>query len=119
MAEYVSRIILEINGQEIDEFKSFEEGEYELREAVKLMNSTGHCNRTPRYSAKVEYVIPLNAAEFDFADVDGGRLTLEYEDGRRITYTGVSTGKIGTTKYDGDKEALRQIDFICEGRLSE
>lgn len=117
--EYVSRVFLTINGQEITDFKSVTEKDVELHKQVNLMNTTGVVGVRARYGAEVEYVVPENAEEFDFEEVKDGTLTIEKMNGRRTSYTGVFTLKIGSTKYDGDNEATRTIEFLTTGRVKE
>ncbi len=117
--EYVSQVLLEINGMSIDDFSSVEEGEIERAKPVHLMNKTGKVKVTKRYSVSVDYVVPADKPEFDFDQVDDGTLTIDYQNGKRITYTGVSTLKIGKTTYDGDKEAKKTIDFMANRRSEE
>ena len=111
MSEYVSQVLLEVNGQEITDFKSVTEKEVEIAKAVNLMNKTGFTMATARYQVEVEYVVPSDAPEFDFSSVAGGTLTIDKMNGVRETYSGVYTLKIGATKYDGDKEATRTNDL--------
>jgi len=114
--EYVNQVVLEVNGQGIDDFKSVTENEVEIRKEVKLMNKTGVSRVSPVYGVQVEYVIPKDAAEFDFENVSDGTLTIDLNNGVRKQYTGVSTLKIGETKYDGENEATRTIDLVAEKR---
>jgi len=117
MPEYVSQVLLEVNGQEISDFKSVTEGEVEINKEVKLMNKTGFASATPRYGAEVEYVVPSDAPEFDFEGVKNGTLTIDKQNGVRVTYTGVYCLKVGSTKYDGDNEVTRTINFGAAGRV--
>lgn len=119
MEEYITEISLEINGQKIIDFSGLEEKEIALRKPVNLMGSTGVTKTTQRYGVSVDYVVPKNKPEFNFADVEDGTLVVDKENGSRVTYTDVSTATIGSTKYDGDKEATRTIDFIATGRVEE
>lgn len=116
MSEYVSAIALEINGQEITDFKSVSEGGRTLRKQVNLMNKTGHITMTPRLTVDVEYVVPKDASEFDFDSVVGGTLTIDKGNGVRMQYGGVACLEVGETKYDGDNEATRQIKLSAETR---
>lgn len=116
MGEYVNQVTLEVNGQEITDFKTVTEGERELRKKIKLMNKTGFTRTVQDYTVQVEYVIPMDATEFDFESIENGTLTIDYENGKRVTYTGVSTMKIGEIKFDGDNEATKMIDFGATGR---
>jgi len=108
-SEYVSNVTLEVNGQEIDDFKKVEVGEVELNKQVNLMNKTGTTGITPRRTVVVDYVIPEDAPEFDFTTVKNGTLTIGYQNGKRIQFFGVTTLKIGATSFDGDNEAVRSI----------
>lgn len=119
MSEYVSRVLLDINGQSIEDFKSVTEPEVEHNKQVNLMNKTGHMKVTPRYGVQVEYVVPETETEFDFDSVEDGRLSIEKMNGKRRTYTGVYILKVGEVKYDGENEATRTIEFGAEGRLDE
>ena len=115
--EYVTQILLEINGKSITDFKSVTEGERELYGPVKLMNTTGHGRKLERPTAKVDYVIPSDTPEFDFTQVKGGTLTIDRQNGTRIKYTGVYTIKIGEAKYDPEAECtVKQIDFSAKKR---
>lgn len=111
--EYVNRVLLEVNGQEITDFDSFTEGERDLAGQVKLMNKTGTVQLLERPSCSLEYVIPKDAPEFDFTAVVDGTITVDYQNGTRKTYTGVRTAKIGATKFGDDKAASRTIDFFA------
>jgi hypothetical protein len=113
---YVSQVLLEIDGKNITDFKSVEEKEYEIHRPVNLMNTTGHIETKSRYGANVEYVVPKDGHEFDFTKVKGGKLTIDLQNGKRIQYSGVYVLKIGATKYDGDKEATRLIEFSAKNR---
>jgi len=119
MSEYVNTCLLEINGQQIEDFKSVTEDEQELARKVNLMNKTGSCGVTPRPGVKVDYVVPEDATEFDFASVKDGTLTIEYMNGKRTTYSRVRTLKIGEGKIDGDNELVKTIEFSAESRVEE
>lgn len=119
MPEYISRCLLSANGQEIDDFKKFTEGEVELHKPVKLMNKTGACKVTPRYGVKVDYVVPSDGPEYDWEAMSNGTLAVEFENGQRTTYTGVYTAKVGEQVVDGENETVRTIELICVGRVKE
>lgn len=112
--EYVSQVLLEINGKSITDFKSVTEGERELYGTVKLMNTTGHMKKKDRPTAKVEYVVPSDTPEFDFTTVKGGTLTIDYQNGTRKKYTGVYTTKMGELKLDGDGDPVKTIEFSAK-----
>ncbi len=119
MSEYVSRVLLEVNGQSIEDFKSATEKEVELHKQVNLMNKTGHMATTPRYQVEVEYVVPETSTEFDWEAVSDGRLTIERMNGERVTFTGVYTLKAGDAKADGENEMVRAITLGAEKRVKE
>lgn len=114
--EYVSQVLLEVNGQSITDFKKISEDAIVLRKAVKLMKKTGTISVVPQYGVKVDYVVPKDTPEFNFSGVSGGTLTIDHENGTRIKYTGVSTLEIGETTYDGDNEVVRPISFVATKR---
>lgn len=117
MSLMCSRVVLEVNGQEITDFKSFTEREIESRGEVKLMNRTAFRKMTPRHGCKVEYVHPEDGKPpFDFDSVENGVITAVREDGVRITYTGVYCLKIGEAKSDGENEKTQEIEFGATGR---
>lgn len=117
--EYINRCILAVNGRNIDDFKSFTDNERELAKPVNLMNKTGHCAVTQRPGCKVDYVVPLDGEEFDFESVKDGTVTADYENGKRVIFTGVRTLKIGEDKIDGENELVRTIEFGAEKRRVE
>lgn len=117
--EYVAKATLEVNGQLVDDINSVTEKKVEVRKAVKLMNKTGVVKITPQYGVQVEYVIPKDAPEFDWEGVEDGTLTVDKENGMRVTYTGVYTLEVGDAKYDGEKEATRNIELAASGRVEE
>ncbi len=113
---FVSQILLEINGQNITDFQSVEENDYEVYKTVKLMSGTGHIKTKEQYGLKLDYVIPSEATPFNFEEVAGGTITIDWQNGTRRTYTGVYVTKIGAIKYDGDKEASMTVEFSAKDR---
>lgn len=114
--EYVRRCRLDANGQSIEDFKSVTEKEVELYKQVNLMNKTGFASVTPRYSVEVEYVVPESNPEFDWKGVKNGTLTIELMNGKRISFTGVYTMKVGAMKIDGDSDTVRTIELGASDR---
>jgi len=114
--EYVSKVLLEVDGKSITDFKSVEEKEYELFKTVNLMNSTGHIGVRPRYGVNLEYVVPKDTPEFDFDTVKGGKIVIDYMNGTRKSYSGVYVLKVGTLKHDGEKESTKTIEFSAKDR---
>jgi len=114
--EYISQVLLEIDGKSVTDFQTVEEKEYDVYKTVNLMNTTGHIKTKERYGVNLDYVIPKDAAEFDFASVRGGTITIDKQNGKRVKYTGVYVLKIGAAKYDGEKETVRTIEFSAKNR---
>lgn len=119
MSEYVAKVLLEVNGQEVTDFKSVSESEIDIRKQVPLMNKTGHANVTPRYQVVVEYVVPSDNPEFDWTDVEGGTLTIDKNNGVRVTFGGVCTLKVGEAKADGENEITQSITLSAESRVEQ
>lgn len=117
--EYVSKILLEVNGQEITDFKDVAPAEVEVRKGVPLMNKTGHVNVTPRYSLTVGYVVPKDVTPYDWASLEKGTLTIDWENGKRTTYTGVCTLKVGEAKADGENEITQTITLGAEDKIEQ
>lgn len=114
--EYVAQVLLEINGRKITDFKSVEEGEYEVHKRVKTMSGKGHVTVVPDPSVTVEYIIPLDTPEFDFDTVKNGTLTIDYLNGKRVKYSGVYTEKVGSAKHTGDDASTKTIVFSAKTR---
>lgn len=115
--DYVSRITLAVNGQEIDDFKSVTENDVTIRRAVPVMYKTGFTGATPRYGLEILYVKPAGRAEFDFAGVSDGTVTVTYDDGSSVIFTGCATLGIGAATMDGDNEVTRTITMGAKGRI--
>ena len=119
MDQYVSRILLVVNGQQIDDFDKCTEKEVESRRTVKLARKTGFVNVTKRYEMTVDYCIPATSPEFDFESVENGTLIFDYENGTTYTFHGVTFLKAGEITYgDGDNPAKRTIEFGADSKSS-
>lgn len=120
MTEYVNKVSLEVNGRSITDFKSASEPEREIFKQVPVMDGTGYARMTQRYAPiTVQYVVPKDASEFDWEAVENGRLTIERQNGKRITYTGVYVLKIGEAKADGENEMDQTIELGAVNRIVE
>ena len=117
MDEFLSTVSLECNSQVIDDWSTFEEDARVLRKAVNLAKKTGVMSVTQRHGFTVGYAVPKNKPEFDFDSVQDGTFTVDYENGRRVTFTGCSVVEVGALKFDGDKEAIKDIKFIASARV--
>jgi hypothetical protein len=114
--EFVSQVLLEIDGKSITDFKTVTEKKQSLFKSVKLMNGKGHFKTSDDPGVIVEYVVPSDGPEFDFAQVRGGTITIDYQNGKRVRYGGVYPLEIGDQKHDADNELVRSIDFSAKTR---
>jgi hypothetical protein len=101
MGEYVSRVLLEVDGAAVDDFDAITLPEEEVRQQEMLMNRAAQFEVTPNLSPiDVVYAIPKDREPFDWQSVRNGTLTVDLQNGTRIKYTGVSFLKEGTTSFD-------------------
>jgi hypothetical protein len=122
MEEYISQVSLSVNGQEITDFNSFTPPGIVPRAIIPVMNKTGFVRKKVRYAdMKVGYVVPKNKAEFDWESVENGVLTVDYENGTRITYIGVVTTGIdeGSVDADSDDALVKEITLAAEDMKKE
>lgn len=119
MEEYITSITLEINGEQEDNFTAFEEDERELKRLVKLMNKTGTTKVKGPVKFNLDYVVPKNSPERNFEEIEDGTVTVDYENGKRISFGGVECLKIGKARYDGEKEVVKTIEFAATERTEE
>jgi hypothetical protein len=110
---YASQVILEVNGQQVDDFQSVTQGKVEGRKLVQLMNKWGFVTIPKVYPLTVDYIIPADSPEFDFESVANGTLTIDDENGHRTQYGGVYWLSSGDTKREGGKETIRPIDLAA------
>ena len=98
---YISSVILEVDGREIEDFKSVAIGERIYGVTMKLMNKWGFAKLPPEHRIVVDYVPPA-VNRYDWTTLDNGRLTIEYNNGDRVTWTGVNLVSIGEEAIDGE-----------------
>ena len=117
MSKAVSRCTLIIDGEEIDDFSEITEPEVEYSKAVPLMNKTVHLDVTRRYQGiKLKYIVPSDAPEFDFTQVEDATLAIVYENGTRRVYSGVYRTKVGGETYKDGSETVRDVELSAEDR---
>jgi len=119
MRKYASTIVLEVNGQKLEDFKKFKEKPIKHRKQVDLMGTTGAANVTSRFGFSLDYVIPDASTRFPFPDVENGTATITYESGAKVIYTGVTMLEEGEADHDGENEITKTIDFMATGRREE
>lgn len=119
MSEYIIRCTLDVDGQSVTDFKAVTIKETELHKPVNLMHKTGFAGVTPRHGVTVDYVVPQTDPEFPWEGVKDGRLTVEFENGRKKTFTGVYILKVGDMKVDGENETVRSIELGATSMIVE
>jgi len=119
MKAYIGSITLEINGNVLEDFNAFTEKERVFKRTVALMNTTGSIKVKPRFGFSLDYVVPADTTEFDFEGVTDGTVTIDYENGTRITFGQVECLSIGEAKFADEKEVVKTIDFVAITRTEE
>lgn len=112
---YVARATLELNGEAYADFKAVSEKARTLRKKVNLMNKSGSARLTQRYEVEVDYVVPSVGAK-SFDAIEGGTLTVEYDNGDRVSWGGLACAEVGDAAIDGENELVKKIRFIAETR---
>ena len=119
MEAYITKVSLEINGALMEDFNAFTEKERVLKKTVNLMNTTGTLRVMGRFNFSLDYVVPADKEEFNFEEVEDGTVTIDYENGSRVSFGEVECLSIGEAKFDGDKEVVKTIEFAAGTRSKE
>lgn len=114
MDEFEGTVDLEINGQLEDNVEEVEIQEHEGRGTVELMNKTGFFEKTKRYKLKVVYSPPKSGGR-DWWELKDGTVTVDHKGGRRQTFKGATTLKVGAIKFDGKDAAKQDIEIMATG----
>lgn len=115
MSDYIASCTLEVNGQKISDFKAVTEGAREIRKQFKKMGGTGFITTSPLLGVSVDYLVP-QVSPYDWDALTGGTLTIVYEGGRTVVYTGVSTLSVGEAKADAENEMVQTVQLGAEAR---
>lgn len=116
MPKGVTRVTLEINSVVYDFFSSFTEEERTVSKQTNYMNTTGSSDLLVRHNFSLDRIRSFGD-NLDFATVSGGTVTVEYETGDRVTFTGVRTTTIGSETADGESDMTSTISFSAENRI--
>jgi hypothetical protein len=116
MSQYIASCFLDVDGVLIGDFASVTEDTRELRKEVKLMGKTGFVTTRPSLSVTVEYIVPFAGKAFDWDSVADAKLTITYENGVRVVYSGVSTASVGGEKVDQENAVTRTVKLIASKR---
>lgn len=119
MEAYITRVILEINGEQEEDFNAFTEKERVFKKTIHLMNTTGTTRVKERLHFSLDYVVPADKPERKFEEIEDGTVTIDYENGKRISFGEVECLSIGEAKFDGDKEVVKTIEFVAGTRTEE
>lgn len=114
MSKYAAISSVEINGKTEKSIKSVSEGEIAMALRVKLMGGSGAASLTPEESCVVNYVRPIVGA-IDWRKLDDFTVTIRYEGGLRVTYSGCSVETIGERLTDGEDVGAIPIAIIATG----
>jgi hypothetical protein len=118
--QYVSRVKVFIDGQEMEDFKTWSDDGHEVRAAVNLMHKTGYSKRTARYGFKLGYVPASATPEYDFDAVEDATVAVVVDEGtRRIVYGGVVFLGDGEMSIDGENETVVEKRFSASTRRYE
>lgn len=119
--EFASLGIVEVDGQEIDLTK-LDVRVTTGRKPVKTINRKGRvkgfAKGVTEYALSLTVVVPLNAAEPDWDNVTDAKITVEEENGKRISYTGCFTTETGTS-YTVDSEEVRDLQMVALDKVEE
>lgn len=119
--EYVSTIVLDVDGQEID-IASLSANHETQRKVVKTMNRTGQAKgfaKTIRgYSLKVTAVVPKNNPPI-WDDIENAKISVESEDGAfRESYLDCGVISVGK-QYDMENESRIDIEMYALTHVRE
>ena len=120
MSDSISSCTLVLDGEEIEDFKAFEEEEIEAGREVPLMNSTKYAKKKARYRMTIEYVVP-DSGERDWAKLKNNDATLIITDdgGAVTTFYGVRLLSKGAKKRDGDSDVVIPMKLMAKKRDPE
>lgn len=119
--EFASLGIVEVDGQEIDLTK-LDVRTVTGRKPVKTINRKGRVKGFAKgiveYTLSITVAVPLNSPEPDWDNVTDAKITVEEEDGTRISYTGCFTTEIGES-YTVDSEKMRDLQVVALDKVKE
>jgi len=119
MSQYVNICSVELNGQDISEYLStFSDNNTVVAKAVNLMNKTGIAQMTPRYGFSLEVKKPY-LGSIDLDSIINGTATVQYDNGERFLYRGVSILETGDGAVDGETELTYTKLFMATNKEKE
>ncbi|HDR1911990.1 phage tail tube protein [Pasteurella multocida] len=119
--EFASLGIIEVDGLEIDLTKC-DVRVITGRKPVKTINRKarvkGFAKGITEYSLSLIVAVPLNTPEPDWDNVTDAKVTIEEENGQRISYRNCFTTEVGTS-YSVDNEEMRDIQVVALDKVIE
>lgn len=119
--EFASLGIIEVDGVEIDLTKC-DVKTVTGRKPVKTINRKGRVKGFAKgiteYTLSLTVAVPLNTPEPDWDNVKDAKVTIEEENGQRISYLGCFTTEVGTS-YTTDNEEVRDIQVVALDKVVE
>jgi len=116
---FVTRALLDVNGQQIDNFKSVTQKAVTAAKQVPLMYKSGVAPLTKRFQVEVEYVVPQEAINvFNWMQDFGSSATLviTYDGGQSVTFSSVAVLEVGDAKIDGENELVQTVTLAASAR---
>ncbi|MCL7785535.1 phage tail tube protein [Pasteurella multocida] len=119
--EFASLGIIEVDGLEIDLTKC-DVRVITGRKPVKTINRKarvkGFAKGITEYTLSLTVAVPLNSPEPDWDNVDDAKVTIEEENGQRISYRNCFMTEVGTS-YTVDNEEVRDIQVVALDKVIE
>lgn len=119
--KYASLGIIEVDGLEL-ELTQCKVTTTTGRKAVKTINRRGKVKGFAKgiteYTLSLTVAVPLDNNEPDWDNVDDARVTIEEENGKRISYLNCFTTQVGTS-YTVDNEEVRDIEVVACDKVEE
>ena len=119
--EFASLGSVDVDGQEIDLTK-LDVRTVTGRKPVKTINRKGRVKGFAKgiveYTLSITVAVPLNSPEPDWDNVTDAKISVEEENGKRISYTGCFTTEIGES-YTVDSEKMRDLQMVALDKVEE
>lgn len=115
-SKYIAAADVILDGAELKDVKRVREGRRVLRKQVKVMRRRGSIRQTPNYMIELDTLIPEDGPGYDYESIEDKTLTIEYDNGTKAIYLGVSTLEVGDEEFDDDNETIRKVTLVAADR---
>jgi len=112
----ITKITFEINGVQFKNFASFTENARVSSRQVFLMNSTTFAPMLVRHTFSLDRT-RVTDDDFEFDGLKNATVTIEYEGGERVTFSGVHVIEVGSETADGENDLVSTIEFGAAARI--